>query len=671
MTMSPRRWSLLSPTYKHHLCSKAASASVETATAIGGGRSFRKKSSSSASTWRASNTASCSSRSVFATAAAAAASAATDTAATTTTSSRRLSSSSSSSGSKTPSPPDAPNTTIIYQQLQRPSFPSVVAAVGIISTAAVLLGRWGYGRIFGGEGKNEDDSTFIRISNTPRTDRSKVTIVLPSPSSSSTSSTTTATTTTTAGSSTSTDSSPQVVQQDVDLQDLYRFLQDQREFLQSQKRLTKRRTREILHQEFNVALEDCHDRGIQRFADWYFSYTTTYKLMSRAMKTAASHAVSFHKRREDKQASMQEAVQHDLQRLICEKYQVLVLRPTITDPKLHRAVIRTLQTLLSTDDGDDSDNNGEGGIPTIQAKIDESMRQFIQNQQKTQQQQQQQQQEQQHPPTDDSSAYSLPSISSNTINTTPVPTTTIPPDAVVLDLDWSTQLQKAQHIPLAYEKAPKELSVALVGGGGVIAAAGGAAAVASKGVGAATAGAAVVKSAGGTAIKTLSAKLSAPFAAKAVGTTLGGKAAAAAGAAGSGAGAAATAASTAAGAAVGGPVGAAIGGALVGVAVDMTLNKGLELIQRDNFVNDVHESLDATQLEWEERIIPELDRTIDESWFQPIEVSLQKQQAMIVDRINNTSSTNSSTSSNTKDHQSELKSETTTTTTTTSDGEEI
>jgi hypothetical protein len=93
-------------------------------------------------------------------------------------------------------------------------------------------------------------------------------------------------------------------------------------------------------------------------------------------------------------------------------------------------------------------------------------------------------------------------------------------------------------------------------------------------------------------------KVVSPFVAKAVGVTLGGGAAAA-GAAG--------------GAMAGGPMGAAIGAA-IGLTVDMTVNAGVALMQRSSFEQDVKDSLDATILEWEENLFPELER-IHGIWF--------------------------------------------------------
>lgn len=158
-----------------------------------------------------------------------------------------------------------------------------------------------------------------------------------------------------------------------------------------------------------------------------------------------------------------------------------------------------------------------------------------------------------------------------------------PPSArdVVVSMDWTAQLQKVQHIPAAYEKSPST-GVALVA------------------VGAAT-GKVVGGGAGVAATKALTAKLAAPFATKAAGTALAGKAAA--GATG--------------GAVLGGPIGGAVGaaaGAAVGIGLDMTVNAGVALLQRGPLEQDVREALEATVLEWEERLQPELDR-VSSVWF--------------------------------------------------------
>lgn len=155
------------------------------------------------------------------------------------------------------------------------------------------------------------------------------------------------------------------------------------------------------------------------------------------------------------------------------------------------------------------------------------------------------------------------------------------PDDVIVDVDWAAQLQKVEHVPTVYEKSPAA-TVALIGAG----------AAAGKVAGSAAAT--------GAAAKAVAAKIAAPFATKAAGATLG-KAAAAGATAG----------------AIAGPVGAAAGvaaGAAIGLGVDVTVNAGVTLMQRPALERDVRDSLDATVLEWEERLLPELER-VQGIWF--------------------------------------------------------
>ena len=46
----------------------------------------------------------------------------------------------------------------------------------------------------------------------------------------------------------------------------------------------------------------------------------------------------------------------------------------------------------------------------------------------------------------------------------------------------------------------------------------------------------------------------------------------------------------------------------------MAVNAGVALMQRPVFVADVQAVLDATALEWEERLLPELER-VEGVWF--------------------------------------------------------
>lgn len=147
---------------------------------------------------------------------------------------------------------------------------------------------------------------------------------------------------------------------------------------------------------------------------------------------------------------------------------------------------------------------------------------------------------------------------------------------VKLSLDWAAQLHKIKTVPATYEKAP-EMTLVLSAGGAVVGKAAGAA-VGSK-VAAGTLG-------GKVAAKTFAGKLSAPFLTKVL-----------AGGTGMFAGAA------------GGPLGALVGAAL-GVGIDWSVNKGIALMQRGEFVADVEAVVDATQQEYAKCLEHEMHRAV-------------------------------------------------------------
>ncbi|KAG7358947.1 hypothetical protein IV203_015536 [Nitzschia inconspicua] len=397
--------------------------------------------------------------------------------------------------------------------------------------ACVIFGgawaaRWWY------DSTLDTDSFLLTKTGAPRKDQSKVTIVLPQ--------------------SWETNDTPNIDDASmsrllhINNDDLKEFLHEQQQIIQVQKKNAKEQTPIILHQHLSEAFHDCQTRGVEQFASWYFSYTTTYRLLSIAMKSAAKHVISIGRHQEK---TLEEAVTQDLQCYICEKYQAIVLRPAVTDPKVHRALVATLE------------KTHEKVYRPAMMQLENAMQQHVQCHE----------------------IETVQIVGGISNNHPSKPTYHIPPGSVTLELDWNSQLQKAQHLPVAYEKNPPELSLALIGGSAVVG-----------------------KVAGGTAIKAVSAKLAAPFAVKAVGTTLGGKAVA--GAAG--------------GMVAGGPLGGAMGAA-IGVGMDMAVNKGVSLMQRSAFVKDVRESLDATQLEWEERMLPEVDRVVQEEWFGHLESMLK------------------------------------------------
>mmetsp|Transcript_20033 Transcript_20033/g.28375 ORF Transcript_20033/g.28375 Transcript_20033/m.28375 type:complete len:475 (-) Transcript_20033:56-1480(-) len=322
---------------------------------------------------------------------------------------------------------------------------------------------------------------------------------------------------------------------EVDASEFATFVAKQRTMLLSSKKRSQDAAAENLHKELSEAFADASDR-VKAFSNWYFAYSTTYRLLGIAMTSAAKHAVTF---RTEKTLST--AVSDDLQAHVRRKYEALVLRPALTDPKVHRAFMRSLRM-------------AHNDYLQSMAELEDTVASFVVSQSKS---------------------FAKPPRSND----------------VEVALDWSAQQQKVEHLPLAYEKNP-EITIALIG-----------------------AGTAAGKIAGGAAVggaaKALAAKIVAPFATKAVGATLG----------------KGVAAGAVAGGAMVGPVGAAAGaaaGAAIGLGVDMSVNAGVALMQSSAFEKDVRDSLDATVLEWEERLLPELER-VQGIWFDHAEGLLQLQ----------------------------------------------
>ena len=64
------------------------------------------------------------------------------------------------------------------------------------------------------------------------------------------------------------------------------FLKEQRDLLSVAKEQGREATQRRLAKQLELAMEDASNR-VASFADWYFAYTTTYRLLSIAMTSAA------------------------------------------------------------------------------------------------------------------------------------------------------------------------------------------------------------------------------------------------------------------------------------------------------------------------------------------------------------------------------------------------
>eukprot|EP00392_Amoebophrya_sp_AT5.2_P007485 g7500.t1 len=154
-------------------------------------------------------------------------------------------------------------------------------------------------------------------------------------------------------------------------------------------------------------------------------------------------------------------------------------------------------------------------------------------------------------------------------------------------LDWEGQAAKVRGIPAAFEKSTGR-TVGLLAAGGLLGKA-----VVTKAAGATTTAAIGTTAA---ASKVFFSKLTTPFLGKVFAAT-----------AGPGASAATLgAAAGAAGAVVGGPLGVG-----AGLTVDYLLHKGIALLSRKQFREDMHEMLEATREEWAFLLVGELERAVE------------------------------------------------------------
>jgi len=277
--------------------------------------------------------------------------------------------------------------------------------------------------------------------------------------------------------------------------------------LQAQKEMEVEASK-LLAERLNKCFTKIHPRA-DHFADWYFSYSTSFKLLQEATLSLARHAAKFMEK-----TPINEAVSSDMDKFMTQKYERIVLRPEINNAELQTAYLECVKEIHAQYAG-------------VVHSLEENMTNLLASQ---------------------TNHLKQPQAAD-----------------IRLNLDWSSQLHKIKAVPANFEKNP-ELTLALSSGGALIGKT-----LASKGASLAT-------------TKALAGKLTAPFVSKAV-------------AAGGGAMAGSVA----------GPVGT-IMGATIGIGIDYTVNAGIELIKREEFVKDVNTVVDATRKDYFHVLEQELHR---------------------------------------------------------------
>ena len=122
-----------------------------------------------------------------------------------------------------------------------------------------------------------------------------------------------------------------------DAEDYSQFVNQQAAHLEKAKTQLLTQTETRLHKALTVVFDGMRGR-IDRFADWYFAYTTTYKILWEATTSATRHVLS------TEATTVSEGVSYDIEKYLHARYENIILRPEITDPQLqatYRSVLKT------------------------------------------------------------------------------------------------------------------------------------------------------------------------------------------------------------------------------------------------------------------------------------------------------------------------------------------
>jgi hypothetical protein len=125
-----------------------------------------------------------------------------------------------------------------------------------------------------------------------------------------------------------------------DAKDYSNFVNQQAASLEEAKKKLMAQTDKQLNEDLTAVFDGMHER-VERFADWYFAYTTTYKILWEATMSASGHMFSV------EAVSLSEAVSMDVEKYLHQHYQNIVLRPEVTDPQLQVAYRDVLKSAHS------------------------------------------------------------------------------------------------------------------------------------------------------------------------------------------------------------------------------------------------------------------------------------------------------------------------------------
>ncbi|HHB92838.1 MAG TPA: hypothetical protein ENK59_06485 [Thioploca sp.] len=125
-----------------------------------------------------------------------------------------------------------------------------------------------------------------------------------------------------------------------DAQEYSIFVNQQVANLEIAKSRLHKQTEQLLNTRLATVFNAMSER-IDRFADWYFAYTTTYKILWEATTSATKHTFS------TEASTISEGVSIDVEKYLHKHYENIVLRPEITDPQLqyvYRDIIKEIHS---------------------------------------------------------------------------------------------------------------------------------------------------------------------------------------------------------------------------------------------------------------------------------------------------------------------------------------
>ena len=127
----------------------------------------------------------------------------------------------------------------------------------------------------------------------------------------------------------------------VDEQKYSEFVKRSVEALVAAQKEFEEESSKLLSEKVNKCFNEIHPRS-EQFADWYFSYSTSFKLIQEATMSMARHTAKVFEN-----TPINEAVAADMDKFMTQKYERIVLRPEISNSELTSAYYHCVKEIHS------------------------------------------------------------------------------------------------------------------------------------------------------------------------------------------------------------------------------------------------------------------------------------------------------------------------------------